>query len=96
MATAIGIMGDSGSGKTTSALIMTGYDNMYLKAAQLEVLKTPYDEDGLPLSLRVGRHVAVVTKIIDVFSRNHPDREIIINGLPSYHDVVTCGLGQYF
>ncbi|MBN2010850.1 succinylglutamate desuccinylase/aspartoacylase family protein [candidate division KSB1 bacterium] len=83
-------------GKSAASLIMTGLDPMYLKAAKLGVLKVPYDNAGIPLNLRVGRHVAAIAKIVDVFSRNYPEHAIIVSGLPTHDDLITLGLGRYF
>jgi len=83
-------------GKTDERLIHTGWDKMYLKAEKLGVLHVPYDSSGIPLKLRVGRHIAAVAKIIEVFSRNHPGKQIIITGIPDYSELMEVGLERYF
>jgi predicted deacylase len=83
-------------GKSTAALIVTGKDKMYLKASELGVLKVPYDSTGIPLVIRVGRHVAAVSKIIEVFSRQCPDRAVEMKDVPSYNELVKQGLELYF
>jgi hypothetical protein len=83
-------------GKTDERLIHTGLDKMYLKAEKLGVLHVPYDSTGIPLRLRIGRHIAAVTKIIEVFSRNHPAKQIIISGIPDYGELMEAGLEKYF
>jgi len=83
-------------GKTDERLIRTGLDEMYLKAEKLGVLHVPYDRTGIPLKLRVGRHIAAVTKIIEVFSRNHPKKQIVISGIPNYEELMEKGVENYF
>jgi len=83
-------------GKTDARLIKTGQDKMYLVAVNLKALTVPYDESGLPLKLRVGRHIAAWTKVVEVFSRNNPEKEIRISGLPTFDELMENGLGPYF
>lgn len=83
-------------GETTERLIHTGLDEMYLKAAKLGVLHVPYDSTGIPLELRVGRHMAAVTKIIEVFSRNYPEKQIVILGIPNHEELMERGVENYF
>ena len=83
-------------GKTNEDLILTGKDKMYLEAAALGELHVPYDSTGIPIKLRVGRHIAAVTKIIEVFSNIYPNRAIHISNIPSYDEIMNYGLGKYF
>lgn len=83
-------------GKTDARLIHTGLDKMYLTAEKLGVLHVPYDGTGIPLKLRVGRHIAAVTKIIEVFSRNNPKKQIVISAIPNYEKLMEAGLENYF
>jgi hypothetical protein len=69
---------------------------MYLKAEKLGVLHVPYDNTGIPLKLRVGRHIAAVTKIIEVFSLNYPEKQIVISGIPNYEELMENGVENYF
>ena len=43
-------------GRTDEALVLTGQDEFYVKAAELGRLYVPFDNDGHPLEERVGRH----------------------------------------
>ncbi|GAB4378344.1 MAG: succinylglutamate desuccinylase/aspartoacylase family protein [Calditrichia bacterium] len=83
-------------GKTDARLILTGQDKMYLHAAGLGVLSVPYDSSGLPLKLRVGRHLEAFKMIVQIFSRNHPERGVEITGLPGYQELMKNGIGFYF
>jgi len=83
-------------GRTDEALILDGKDEMYLRAAKLGRLFVPYDENGWPIQVRVGRHVAGLQAIYAAFSNQHPDRAVVLDGLPTYDDCVKKGLGPYF
>lgn len=83
-------------GKSTTALILTGQDKMYLKASELNVLKVPYDDNGISLELRVARHLAAVTKIIEVMSSNYPQKAVILTNLPLFNEIMENKLGVYF
>lgn len=81
-------------GKTTEDLILEGKDGCYLKAQKLKRLFVPYDENGLPLSLRVARHVTAVKAILDSSNDFNPEREIRVRNWPEYGKIRE-NLGQY-
>ncbi len=83
-------------GKTNAELVVSGLDKMYLHAAGLGVLSVPYDSSGLPLKLRVGRHLEAFQKIVNVFSANYPERGVFFSGLPGYYEIMEKGVGEYF
>ncbi|MCA9735311.1 MAG: succinylglutamate desuccinylase/aspartoacylase family protein [Deferribacteres bacterium] len=83
-------------GRSDEALIITGKDKMYLRAAALGELHVPFDENGIPLEMRVARHVAAVQKIIATFSEYHPESAIEVNGIPAYEEFLENGLQNYF
>ncbi|MCY7008831.1 succinylglutamate desuccinylase [Fusobacterium simiae] len=82
-------------GKTNENLVLTGKDPMYVKAQKIGRLFVPYDENGHPIEERVGRHLTGVIQHILVMGENEPDKEIIIEGLPSYADLQANGVGAY-
>lgn len=83
-------------GATNQELLLTGKDKMYLLASELGELQVPYDSTGIPIHQRVGRHLAAVVKIMEVFSNNYPERAIRISNLPVYEEIMQLGLGVYF
>lgn len=83
-------------GKTDEQLLLSGKDKMYLKGAELGELHVPYDENGIPIKVRVARHIAAVQKIIEVFSSYHTEQAIVIKGIPSYNDIIEKGIEYYF
>ena len=82
-------------GKTDENLVLTGKDPTYVKAQKIGRLFVPYDENGHPIEERVGRHLTGVVQHIIVMGENEPDKEIIIEGLPSYEDLQKNGVGAY-
>lgn len=82
-------------GKTDEALVLTGKDQRYVEAAKLGRLFVPYDENGHPLGERVGRHLTGVVELVTVMGENEPDKEIIMEGLPTYEELFENGVGQY-
>ena len=82
-------------GKTDENLVLTGKDPIYVKAQKIGRLFVPYDENGHPIEERVGRHLTGVVQHIIVMGENEPDKEIIIEGLPSYEDLQKNGVGTY-
>ncbi|WP_336014547.1 M14 family metallopeptidase [Fusobacterium polymorphum] len=82
-------------GKTDENLVLTGKDPTYVKAQKIGRLFVPYDENGHPIEERVGRHLTGVVQHIIVMGENEPDKEIIIEGLPSYKDLQKNGVGAY-
>ena len=82
-------------GKTDPAKVVTGIDNCYLDAADADLVRVPYDSSGIPLSVRVGRHLAGVHALIESRNLLHSDQPITVEGLPSYSELQTRGLGEY-
>lgn len=82
-------------GRTDEALVLTGKDPRYVEAQKLGRLFVPYDENGHPLEERVGRHLTGVVQLVTVMGENEPEKEIIMEGLPSYSELLENGVGQY-
>lgn len=82
-------------GKTDTNLVLTGKDPRYVEAAKLGRLYVPYDENGHPLEERVGRHLSGVMQFITVMGENEPDKEMIVEGVPIYADLMENGIGHY-
>lgn len=82
-------------GKTSPALIIEGKDKNYTKAAKLGRLYVPYDEEGIPLKLRVARHLAAVKSILSSLEELHPEKRIEIKNMPSSNKVRKKGIGPF-
>jgi predicted deacylase len=82
-------------GATNEQLVLTGKDPMYERAAKLNRLFVPYDAKGLPIDLRVARHVTAVNEFLAVMSRKKPQQAVVLSKVPSYNDMVKKGIGTY-
>lgn len=81
-------------GKTDEALVLTGKDKAYTKAAKMGLLFIPYEGDQ-PISLRTARHVTGVMKSVNMLKDVSPENEIIIENVPSYKEIKDGGLGKW-
>lgn len=82
-------------GRTDEALVLTGIDDRYVEAQKLGRLYVPYDENGHPLEERVGRHLSGVMQFITVMGENEPDKEMVVENIPIYADLMENGIGNY-
>jgi predicted deacylase len=82
-------------GATNEALVLTGKDPMYERAAKLGRLFIPYDKNGQPLSLRVARHVAATMVLVRDAFEKEPRQTVVITGVPSYGEIVRKGIGAF-
>lgn len=82
-------------GRTDEALVLTGKDPRYVEAQKLGRLFVPYDENGHPLEERVGRHLTGISQLVLVMGENEPEKEIVMEGIPSYTDLLENGIGFY-
>ena len=82
-------------GATNAALVVTGKDVMYERAAKLNRLFVPYDEKGQPIDLRVARHVTAINEFLNVLSVKNPAQAVVLNRVPLYNDMVKKGIGSY-
>jgi len=82
-------------GKTSPALIVEGKDKNYTKAAKLGRLFVPYDEDGIPLKIRVARHLAAVKSILSNLEELYPEKRIEIKNMPASSELKKVGIGPF-
>lgn len=82
-------------GRTDEALVLTGKDPRYVEAQKLGRLFVPYDENGHPLEERVGRHLTGISQLVLVMGENEPEKEIVMEEIPSYADLLENGIGFY-
>lgn len=82
-------------GKTDEALVLTGKDDGYVKAAKLGRLFVPYDDNGHPLEERAGRHIAALKEFSRAYSKQYEDLPIIMENLPEYDELLTQGIGKF-
>ena len=82
-------------GRTDSALVLDGRDRFYALAASRGRLPGPSPDTGWRLSVRVGRHLAGVSALIDALRDVSPDSAVTLSGVPDYRSVVERGLGAF-
>ena len=69
-------------GKTAATLIIDGKDKNYVKAAKLGLLFVEYDENGISLEKRVGRHLIIIKSIIFSLQELYPEKAVQLTGYP--------------
>lgn len=86
-------------GRIDENLILTGKDKCYMKAAELGYLYIPYDENGAPLEMRVGRHLQGCIEYMKAFNEmfGAEKGELVMTGIPTYEELTTGGrkLGEF-
>jgi predicted deacylase len=82
-------------GKPSEDLITEGQDPNYIKASRLGLLFVPFDEKGIPLKRRVGRHLAAMRAIINGFSLLFPEKPIEITNFPDPMRIIQEGIGTF-
>lgn len=82
-------------GITDETLALKGQDVFYVKADKLGRTFVPFDEEGWPLELRVGRHLSALQEIWAVFSEEQPDKKITIMNVPTLKDLQEKGIGYF-
>jgi len=82
-------------GRPSSSLIVDGRDKFYEKASKLGWLFVPYGEEGIPLALRVARHLAALRALLSSLSELQPDRAVGIDCLPAAAEVQAGGAGAF-
>jgi len=82
-------------GRTTPELLVSGIDRMYLKAAAIGMVKIPYDSSGVPIELRVGRHLQGIAALLEGYNDERPERRIMLDRLPSFAECASGGVGAF-
>ena len=75
---------------------MSGRDRFVMKAGEHKLLYAPIDGKGWPIDKRVARHVTTLTTLLQVHNMLHPDRAILVEGVPAYAEIIEKGAGAFF
>jgi len=86
---------DATRGRTNRELLLTGKDEFIVRAGRRGLLFEKIDEKGWPIAVRVGRHTSTLLQIAEAWGEDHPDRPLVISGVPRYKDVIANGVGHY-
>lgn len=60
-----------------------------------KVLQIDFPPEGIPLEVRVGRHLQTTIRLIEAYNMEHEDLKIVVTGLPTYADLERDGLGRH-
>jgi len=82
-------------GRTDEALILTGADKAYEKAAGLDRLYVSYEGGDEPMAERVARHVVTVKLLADNLEYVREGKGMVIEGLPGFQELFDNGVGAY-
>lgn len=83
-------------GITDEELLMSGKDRFVMKAGEHKLLYAPIDENGWPAEKRTARHVTTLMTILQVHNMLFPDKTVILEGIPSYSEILDRGIGPFF
>lgn len=81
-------------GRTDEDLVLTGRDKCYTKAAALGRLFVPYD-GSQSIELRVARHTATVKTFLDMLGLFDEAKEVDVEGIPTYEELLGQGYGAF-
>jgi hypothetical protein len=82
-------------GPTNEALIVEGCDPYYERAAELGLLYVPFEDEGQPLAIRVGRHLESIRMLLELLSQGGSQRTIALSGVPGLAELTEEGLGPF-
>lgn len=82
-------------GPTTEALLVEGKDPFLVELSKRGRLYVPFGPDGYPIDLRVARHLTGFSLLADAHGTMNPERAVKVQGIPTYQEIVTNGLGAY-
>jgi hypothetical protein len=83
-------------GRTDAAQILTGRDPCYLAAQTIPGMnKVPVDSTGLPIELRVGRHLDALRETLAALGMVDPELAVEVTGLPTLDELRQRGLSPW-
>ncbi|WP_197435219.1 succinylglutamate desuccinylase/aspartoacylase domain-containing protein [Nitratireductor arenosus] len=82
-------------GRTDEALVVEGKDVNYVRAAALDRLFVPFDENGHPLRERTARQLATIEEMLIAYNEANPDKQVEVSGIPAYQAVIDEGIGRF-
>ncbi len=82
-------------GQTNADLIVYGVDSYYVKAAKNGLLYVPFTQEGHPIDERVGRHLQMVSMLLEIYNTTTDDRKVVSTDIPTLSAVIDRGLGAF-
>lgn len=82
-------------GRTQVSQIIEGKDECYVRAEAVGMNKVPFTADGIPLRLRVARHLVGFRELVAGLAMTVPGRELHFRNLPEKDVLLEDGLAPY-
>lgn len=82
-------------GRNDEKALLTARDEFLVLASKMGRTSVKHTPEGVPIDLRVARHVTAVMAIADALSELEPEKGVKIEGMPSYEDMIKNGIGHY-
>jgi hypothetical protein len=82
-------------GRTDAALVLTGQDKFYVRAGERNALYVRFTDRGWPLEERVGRHLQALVSLVEVYSAQHRQTPLVVQGVPQLRELRRDGLGAF-
>lgn len=82
-------------GRADEQNLLTARDPFLVLASNMGRTSVRVPPEGVPIDVRVARHVTSIVEVANALSELNPERGVKIEGAPSYQDMVTKGIGTY-
>jgi hypothetical protein len=89
-------------GRLSDALVIGGQEPNYVAATKLGakgLLFVPFDDNGWPLQVRVGRHLATIQDVIGAYNDLNKATSVKVTAIPPFDEIMkndlTHGIGKY-
>ncbi len=82
-------------GKTGVSQILSGKDPCYEQAQAIGMNQVEYPEEGIPIELRVMRHLEGIRELCNAWNMLHFERPITLDGLPDKDELLEKGLSPW-
>jgi len=81
-------------GRADEANLLYAKDPFLVLASKMGRTSVKHTEEGVPIDLRVARHVTSIVETANALTELYPEKGIKIEGAPSYNDLLK-GIGNY-
>ena len=82
-------------GRADEANLLTAKDPFLVLASKMGRTSVKHTEEGVSIDLRVARHVTSIVEVANALTELNPEKGIIIQGAPSYRDMIDKRIGAY-
>ncbi|MBP1777049.1 MAG: succinylglutamate desuccinylase [candidate division NC10 bacterium] len=82
-------------GRADEAHLLTAKDSFLVLASKMGRTSVKVPPEGVPIDVRVARHVTSIVEVANALTELTPERGIKIEGAPPYEGMVKNGIGAY-